>query len=251
MRGLPDAVWRNENIGEDYVVYGCQTWLKEAIEKARQAGDLTIEREDGAGFSIPGRPNFMSMNFTRTFVKDPTDPSEFRAAGAEGKRQAVQSARFFKKYIPGFENAELKELALQIGVRESRQIKGLYRLTKEDVLELRQFDDVIAQCCYAIDIHDPDTDATHIHEIPNASHYDIPLRCLVPKSGPRNLIVAGRCISATHEAMASFRVQPSVMAIGEAAGVTAALSVEKHCAVEEVDYHHVQKILLSRNGILE
>ena len=82
------------------------------------------------------------------------------------------------------------------------------------------------------------------------THYDIPWRCLVPASGPGNLIVAGRCISADTEAMSSFRVAPSVMAIGEAAGVGAALAVQRGCMLRDVPAAAVQARLLETGGIL-
>jgi hypothetical protein len=114
----------------------------------------------------------------------------------------------------------------------------------------RQFDDCIAQCCYPIDIHEPGKDTTIMKHVPHGQHYDIPLRCLVPRDGPGILIVAGRTISATSEAMSSFRVSPSVMAIGEAAGVTAARAVECRCTMRDVSPADVQRRLVETGGIL-
>ncbi len=110
---------------------------------------------------------------------------------------------------------------------------------------------VIAQCCYMIDIHSPDSDATVLKKFAPGTHYDIPFRTLIPKAGARNLIVAGRCISATHEAMSSFRVSPSVMAIGEAAGVAAALAASEARAIQEIEPSAVQRRLRETDAILE
>ncbi len=135
-------------------------------------------------------------------------------------------------------------------VHEARQIRGRYTLTGEDVMTGRQFDDVIAQCCYCVDIHEPNTDGTTCVDIGGPGHYDIPWHCLVPMAGPTNLVVGGRCISATHEAMSSFRVSPSAMAIGEAAGVTAALAAQNGIPIADVSPLDVQHRLRATGGIL-
>jgi len=155
-----------------------------------------------------------------------------------------------KKYFPGFANAQLAETGLQIGVRESRHIHGLFQLTVEHFYGATQFDDVICQCRYPIDLHEPNKSTTKMVYMPDGTHYDIPWRCLVPKSGPGNLVVAGRAISATQEAASSFRASPSVMAIGEAAGVGAAIA-SRGINVREIDYREVQKVLLDHGGILD
>ncbi|MEI6032932.1 MAG: FAD-dependent oxidoreductase [Verrucomicrobiae bacterium] len=225
--------------------------MQSTVLAARTNGDLTIPRDNVACvFSVPGRPDFVTVNFGRVFVSDPTDPVQLAEGEQVGRRQVDEGIRFFQKYVAGFEKAELVELARQIGVRQTRQIQGLYTLTLQDILDRRQFDDVIAQCHYPVDIHEPDSDKTTFHWIPVGEHYDIPLRCLIPKQGPKNLIVAGRCISASHEAMASFRVSPSVMAIGEAAGTAAALAAANGCNIPGLDYHEVQAAILRHKGIL-
>jgi hypothetical protein len=101
-----------------------------------------------------------------------------------------------------------------------------------------------------VDVHDPHGIGTKLVELPRGTHYDIPWRCLVPLTGPRNLVVAGRSISATQEAMSSFRVSPSVMAIGEAAGVTAALAAQNGADVRGVSPDRVQAQLEAAGGIL-
>jgi hypothetical protein len=114
----------------------------------------------------------------------------------------------------------------QVGVRESRHSVGQLILTSEDLLTAREFDDVVALGGYPIDIHSPDEAVTNTTNLAEVSTYEIPLRALLPEA-PMNLIIAGRCISATHEAMAAFRVSPITMAIGHGAGVTAAISVQQ------------------------
>jgi hypothetical protein len=251
--GLPETVRYDELTGERFFyLSGWHPIVDPWVKEARQKGELSIPRDHiSAIVSIPGNPRYATVNFGRVTVADPTDPEQLAAAEAEGKRQVEEGIRFFRKYIPGLQQVELVQLARQIGVRETRQICGLYTLSAEDVLSCRQFDDCIAQCCYPIDIHEPGKDTTIMKHLPRGRHYDIPWRSLVPRNGPENLIVAGRSISATSEAMSSFRVSPSVMAIGEAAGVTAARAVECRCAIRDVHPTDVQQRLVQTGGILE
>ncbi len=250
-RELPEVIMQDKHSGQDYLYLGGQEPLREWVRQARECGDLSIPRERIAvAYSIPGTPENIAVNFGRVSIADPTDPEQLSQAEKLGKQQVEEGVRFFKKYVPGFKDAKLLELARQIGVRESRQIEGLYCLNRDDVLGCRQFEDAIAQCSYAIDIHEADSDKTTMIPIPHGKHYDIPLRCLIPASGPSNLIVAGRSICATQEAMSSFRVAPSAMAIGEAAGVTAALSSLEGVPMREVKTHRVVARLQETNGIL-
>lgn len=249
---MPECILHDQRTNQPYLYLGGQPRLREAVQVARESGELTIPRDRIAvAFSLPGRIDHIAVNFGRVFIQDPTNPAQLAQAEAEGKQQVEEGARFFRKYVPGFEKARVAELAKQIGVRESRQIVGLYTLTADDVLSYRQFDDVIAQCCYSVDIHQPNSTQTLMKSIPRGKHYDIPWRCLVPRQGPPNLIVAGRSISATQEAMSSFRVTPSVMAIGEAAGVTAALACEGNTSIADVPFAQIQQRLVATGGILE
>lgn len=252
-RETPEFIFHDANAGEDFfLLSGWYPVVDAKIAEARRLGELSIERDHISGiFGTPNNPGHATVNFGRVMISDPTDPVEMAAADKTGRQQVEEGLRFFRKYLPGFEKVELKQLALQIGVRESRQIRGLHTLTGDEVLGGMQFPDVIAQCSYPVDIHEPGSDKTTIREIGGPGHYDIPWRCLIPASGPVNLVVGGRCISATHEAMSSFRVSPSVIAIGEAAGVTAALATRSAVAAKDVSSGDVQQQLLATGGILE
>ena len=251
-RELPGTVHRNALTGERHCCISNHPKTNVWVAQARASGELTIPRDHIAAIlSVPGRPDHATVNFGRVFCKDPTNPAELAEAETQGRRQIEEGVRFFRRYLPGFERVELKEVARQIGVRESRQIQGLYTLTGPDATGCRQFEDVIAQCCYAIDIHEPDTEGTTMKEFRAGTHFDIPWRALVPASGPANLVIGGRCVSATQEAMSSFRVAPSVMAIGEAAGVTAALAARNGGVIRKVDPRAVQARLRETGGVLE
>lgn len=251
-RGMPHAVCLDETTGERYFYFsGGNVIVDEWIREARRTGDLTIPRDHiSAILSVPGRPRTATVNFGRVNVEDPADPKQLEAASVECRRQVDEGIRFFRRFMPGMAAVELQRLARQIGVRESRQVIGLYTLRGEDVRAGRQFDDVIAQCCYAIDVHHAGQDTSLIEPMAAGRHYDIPWRCLVPRSGPENLVVAGRCISAARDAMSSFRVSPSCMAIGQAAGVGAALAAQAACAVGQVPYADIRRHLIEQRAIL-
>jgi hypothetical protein len=138
---------------------------------------------------------------------------------------------------------------MNIGVRETRRIVGEYRLTADDLLSARRFDDVIARGSYPLDIHDPAGKGTLLKRLPPGAAYDIPLRCLVPQCVD-NLLVAGRCISGTHEAHSSYRVMPIAMATGHAAGVCAALSARCGKPPRDVTAHDVQQELIRQGANL-
>jgi hypothetical protein len=134
-------------------------------------------------------------------------------------------------------------------VRETRRIRGDYRLTADDVLSARQFDDVIARGSYPVDIHNPKGSGTVLKRLPEGAAYDIPLRCLLPE-GIENLIVAGRCLSGSHEAHSSYRVMPIAMATGQAAGVCGAIAARSGNPPRAVPARAVQAELVRQGADL-
>src|SRR5690606_7315548 len=131
---------------------------------------------------------------------------------------------------------------VNIGVRETRRTVGDYLLTADDLLSARKFPDVIARGAYPVDIHNPAGKGTIFKNIPPDDAYDIPLRALLPR-GVERVLVAGRCISGTHEAHSSYRVMPIAMATGQAAGVCAALAADRDTIPRKVPAAEVQKEL--------
>lgn len=136
---------------------------------------------------------------------------------------------------------------MNVGVRASRRILSEYKLTAEDVLEARRFDDVVARGSYPIDIHNPEGKGTIIRRLPPGEAYDIPLRSLLPQN-VENLTIAGKCISGTYEAQASYRAMPICMATGQAAGVCAALATREGRSPRNVPAIDVQKELLRQGA---
>ena len=139
--------------------------------------------------------------------------------------------------------------APQIGVRESRKIEGEYVLTGDDLVSCVKFEDSIAAGNYDIDIHNPEGGGTSHYYFKDGEYYTIPYRCLIPKGG-KNLLVAGRCVSATHEAQASVRIMPIVCCIGEAAGTAAAAAHKRGVAVNEADVPEIQNILRGNGAFI-
>jgi len=129
---------------------------------------------------------------------------------------------FCRRYLDGFDNAYLAQTAPMVGIRESRRIVGEYVLSAEDFRQARKFEDGIAKSCYPIDIHNPTGVGVMLEKLPAGDYQEVPYRCLVPLDVD-NLLVAGRCISATFEAQAAIRIEATCRAMGEAAGAAAAL----------------------------
>lgn len=237
-----DYVHKNPNQWKG--VYG----LWDLIKKAADAGDLNLQRENILFFESVHEKE-ISMNCTRIINVLGTDVWDWSYAEWEGRRQVRQIVAFLNKYVPGFENAYNIQSGVHVCVRESRRIMGEYKLTSDDILNVRKFDDMIACGSYPIDIHNPKGKGTILKHLPENEWYAIPLRCLVPKKIDR-ILVAGRCISGTHEAHSSYRIMPISMATGHAAGVCAALSVQSQKLVRDVPASDVQMELLKQGAIL-
>ncbi|MFP7285708.1 FAD-dependent oxidoreductase [Shouchella clausii] len=236
---------------EDGYRYVNATGFADEIEQAKRDGFLTKVNRDhvAAIFTVPWIDNVVGINFGRIQGKNALNPQDLTDAEVIGREQVLDGIAFLKEYVPGFKRAELLQTAPQVGIRETRRIIGDYVITQEDIVELKQFDDCIAQSCYMIDIHSPDSSTTEIYKLPKGTHYDIPYRSLLPQ-GLNNLLVAGRCISATHEALGSFRVQAICLAIGEAAGAAAAIATKEKCLPREIDVTHLQDTLVDQGAIL-
>jgi hypothetical protein len=216
------------------------------VREARESGELYLGRETINILPCP-RKGEAVLNCTRVGRLDPTRAEDLTTAEVEARRQAMSVVAFARRRMPGFQNAELLSIAPTIGVRESRRIVGEYVLNLEDVVECRRFDDVIAKSAYNVDIHNPHDDKSTWHEIKDA--YDIPYRCLVPRD-VENLLVAGRCISTTHEASGSVRMTPHVAATGEAAGVAAALAAAGGVSPRDIEVSELQSALHDAGAIL-
>lgn len=157
-----------------------------------------------------------------------TDPEDLTQAELEGRREVQRLVRLLR-LLPQFEHVQLDVTGPHIGIRESRRIIGEYILSEDDIRQSRKFEDGICNTSYWVDIHQTDgVDQLHQEGSVLAPDYQIPYRSLVPLK-VEGLLVAGRCISGTEYAMASYRVTGDCVAMGQAAGVAAALCVERGC----------------------
>lgn len=221
----------------------------EEFNLAKAAGELSTQREDVLLFETVHSGEVI-VNTVRVIRLNPVDPWDLSYAEREGRKQAHELVRFFHKYCTGFEKSELVSTGVQIGVRESRRVIGDYTLTAQDLLQSKHFEDTVALGGYPIDIHNPNGANTETAQLKPGQYYFIPLRSMMVK-GFENLMVCGRCISATHEAEAAVRVTPVAMAMGQAAGVVAALSAVKKIPLRQVDCSEIRTLLKTIGATVE
>jgi hypothetical protein len=188
------------------------------------------------------------FNISRVSV-DATDPFDLSRAEVEGRRQAFSAATFIREHVPGCADGRLIALAPQLGIRETRRIRGEYILAADDLRQGRRFSDVIALGAYPIDLHPAASAGLGFETLGQDHNYQIPYRAIVP-AGFDNVLVAGRGISSTHEAHASTRVMPNTMAIGQAAGLAAAMIADGNIAAAAVPVERLQAKLREANAYL-
>lgn len=210
-------------------------------QQFQRDGKIKNPREDVLSFSTL-YDDILHFNTTRVVKLDPTDPFAVTRAEQEAREQVYEMHNFLKSNIPGFERSHVLSTALQIGIRESRMVEGEYTLNVDDLKSLARFPDAIAVSNYDIDIHSPDGAGTDHYYFGDGEWYEIPYRCLVPKDCD-NLLVAGRCISSTHEAQASYRIMPYCAELGQAAGAAVSVAKKSGVDVRNVDVSRVQRIL--------
>ncbi len=165
---------------------------------------------------------------------DGTDSVAVGAATQEGRRRCHQLAQFLKEDIPGFERAHMALLSPSVGVRETRKLQGVYRLTGEDLARATKFPDGVVSCDNPVDdVMRAESDMSHDAALENGQYYTIPFRALLPEK-ILNLMFAGRILSADAIAFASVRGMPQCMAMGQATGTAAALALQNECAVQDI-----------------
>lgn len=182
---------------------------------------------------------------------DGTDTAAVSATVGTLMEQVWKTSVFLKKHLPGFEQAAFAGLAPRVGVRETRRIMGDYLLTKDDVVSGRKFpDSAVAKGAQHVDIHQSGTTQIRI-PIANGGSYDIPFGCLVPL-GLKNVMVAGRCLSATREGMGTARTMGPCMAMGEATGTAAAMCAERgHTEVRQLPVRELQQRLRKNGAVID
>ena len=217
--------------------------------------DLPVELPFGRVNYTPAiitmpRPGSAMVQATHVYRLNGLDPREVTQGLTDARRQARDLVEVIR-HIPGLENVRLLRTAPTLGLRETRRIRGQYRLDINDLIAGRRFDDAVTFCAFGVDIHEPAPGAG----IPSGHHapmkvYEIPYRCLLPLE-VQNLLVAGRCISGSHEAHASYRVTGVAMATGQAAGLAAAWSADEGTSPAAIDGARLRTGLAERGvGLL-
>ena len=235
----------------------------EALEQAAAALDAAVERGEydapvvteknrlmnylrGKLWLLPENRRELGVVLSRVLKVDPLDPFDFTRAEREGREQARQTADFICRYVPGFEESYFLDTSNQIGLRSSRRLKGVATVTDEDARSFAKYEDSIARSSWNIDIWPADSYTapavdrkseefkTRNKLLVQGEYFDIRYGCLVAE-GIDNLLMAGRCLSAEHQAESSLRIQQTCMATGQAAGVAAALSLDADTTPRELD----------------
>lgn len=218
---------------------------REAMREAHTRGELP--RFGGPWFGgLHG--DLMWVNSTR-IKGDASDAQDLTRAEYEGRRDVKALVDYFRANVPGFENTRLIDTSTVIGIRETRRLLGQYVMDAGDITNPEPIDDSIAVGCWPIDIH-PTDGQVGIHEMFVPLPYPVPLRSLLPDT-VEGLIVAGRCISTTREALASTRVGATCAAIGHGAGVAAGLAAGEGSDVTELEPSLVQATLAEQGGIYD
>ncbi len=232
-------------IGElDHVTYKGERFLDYTTRLCKE-GHLPPNAASVRSFrtSVPGE---RVINTTQSNGISALSSDDLEKAEIDLRTQIDIVTDFLRKHVDGYQNCFIKSTANTLGVRETRRFIGQYMLHDMDLRTGRRFEDVVVhKASFIVDIHNP-TGSAQAEGVPEeVTPYDIPMRCLIPKSID-GLVLAGRCISGTHRAHASYRVMSICMAIGEAAGVAAALAACKEIAPRDIDFREVQKVLIER-----
>lgn len=217
--------------------------LRNQILKAREEGlDIPVSRT----ILITGlQPDEIWVNMVRVSGTDSTDPASYTRCELTAHKQIKVINEYLRRFVPGFEHAHMEIVSPFTGIRESRVIVGKYVLTAEDIVSMKKFDDAVVVAGYPVDIHhSKGGDCTMIF---TDDAYDIPYRVLVPEK-VEALLVAGRCSSMNHEAMAGTRVMSTCMALGEAAGTAARVALEDGVLPSSVNVAKLRAELLD-NGV--
>ena len=231
--------------------------LHELMAEAAESGEYDLPRREGSDHITPvdgmtatvmTRLDHVRRDASGRLV-NASDPDVLTEAEMAGRRQALEYARFLVDRVPGYENASLIALSAQIGMRETRRVHGDYRVTRDDVLSARQFDDQIGLCGAPIEDHLPGT-GTVWEYLPDGEAVGIPYASLVPRDGV-NALVAGRCFSATHDAQASIRSMAQCIAMGQAAGIAAALAATVRGEVRGVAFDELRSRLVATGAVLD
>ncbi len=191
-----------------------------------------------------------SVNHFRVFDVDATNSASMTEGHISARRQVLDALKVLREETPGFENAEILQVASVLGVRESRHVCGKYKITVSDVSNGTKFDDRIAVYGFGMDVHPRNAEITGNFKIEVAKKYYIPYRAMLPE-GCDNLIVAGKTISCESQAAGGLRCMPAAMAMGQAAGLAAAMAIDGCNTPSDIDVSVLQANLRAHGAITD
>jgi hypothetical protein len=191
-------------------------------------------------------PDIVNVNMTRA-AGDATDQDSLQRAALELREKVFYYVKMLKEHVPAFHGCYLLDTAAQTGVRETRNLLGVHTVTAQELLDCVNFPDTIAHGAHPMDLHEASGSGQRLIFFDKA--YNIPYRCMIAQ-GYDNLLVAGRCVSATREAQSTMRVQAPCMAEGEAAGCAAAICARDGVSVHSLDTRLLRDTLSSQGAIL-
>ncbi len=249
----PTMIFRlgNVDVAAFTAAYGTDTIMPSAVSamiaEANASGAYRLPRTKIWLFTTT-RPNELLCNCTRVTGADGRELNtllheDFSEAEFEGRRQVREYTRFFRERLAGCADAFVNDTGVQVGVRQTRQVEGVHKLANGDILAGRKFADGIARSPWPIELHAGSKPRVEwlLDDV-----YEIPYGCLVPQRG-ENLLVAGRCLSAEHEAVASARVTAQCFSYGHAIGHAAVIAVRDRVAPRDIAGREL-RLLLNRDG---
>lgn len=214
------------------------------------------KKETGNDFILPGTDSYLHpeetyFNCLHEFGVDGTDVRDISRAAISLRQKMWRNTEVLRRHVPGCERVSVSASASTMGVRETRRFQCGYELTIDDVLSAKRFDDEVYQYACFVDIHEPapgDTSEFSNENLKPGQSYGVPFRCLLPND-VENLLLAGRCLGASHEALASVRMMPSCMAMGQAAGTAASICLQTGQPLRTLDIG-VLRAQLAADGVL-
>jgi hypothetical protein len=233
--------WDYETTGKEDKLFS--PFLRKPFKKALEAGIIPpyLHTIAGTWGSVSNQGDLTYLNLVHIPEIDGTDPNDLTIGEMRGRREAIYAVEALRKFMPGCEEAKLRNFGMTLGVRDTRKIDALYNLTGTDVREQARFDD-------AIGIFPEFIDGYGILILPTTGRYwHVPYRALVPR-GVGNLLVAGRCIGGDNISHASARNMMCCAVSGQGAGVAAAISLQRDESFERLDIGVVQKELVRQGA---
>ena len=227
----------------------------------QEVTDLIIKMNKDNRYKLPRakiwlfsttKPNELLCNCTRIIGEDGRELNslyykDFTEAETQGRKQIREYAKFFKENLKGCEKSFVTDTGTQVGIRQTRQVDGVYKLKNSDVINGKKFKDGIARSPWPIELHSGNKPKVEwlLDDV-----YEVPLNCFIPKNG-EGIIATGRCLSAEHEAVASARVTAQCFSYGHAVGHAASISIKENMLLRDIKGENVREILNKEGARLD